>query len=38
MSKTIIEEHLKGSLRAFNNGVGACFEIVIPLKLKGSDT
>ncbi len=33
MSKTIVEKHLQGTIRAFNNDNGACFELVLPLRL-----
>lgn len=32
ISKIIVEKHLKGSLRAYNSEVGACFEITFPIK------
>ena len=32
MSRTIIEEHCRGALRAHNNDRGACFIISLPLK------
>ncbi|QOY52054.1 ATP-binding protein [Candidatus Sulfurimonas baltica] len=31
MSKTIIEEHLKGSLEAINKNAGACFTLKLPI-------
>ncbi|MCD6173176.1 MAG: hypothetical protein J7J96_05195, partial [Sulfurimonas sp.] len=36
MSKTIIEKHLHGILRAYNFGNGVCFEISLPLNIKDS--
>jgi len=33
MSKTIVEKHLKGILTAENSESGACFEIVLPMKI-----
>ena len=33
MSKTIIEKHLKGSLRTYNIDEGACFEIKLPYSI-----
>lgn len=35
MSKLIIEQHLGGSLIAYNQDGGACFEIQLPLIIKG---
>ena len=36
MSKTIIEKHLFGTLKVYNEGAGACFEIKLPYnKSKG---
>ncbi|WP_304543457.1 hybrid sensor histidine kinase/response regulator [Sulfurimonas microaerophilic] len=32
MSKTIIEEHCKGSIKVVNNSEGACFTIKLPLQ------
>ena len=34
MSKTIIEKHLNGKLKAYNNNVGACFEIIMPYTIE----
>ena len=34
VSKMIVEKHLKGSLRAFNNDLGGCFEIKHPIDIK----
>jgi len=35
MSKTIIEKHLQGTLTVENSKNGACFKIVIPMKIQG---
>lgn len=32
MTKTLIEDHLGGSIKAYNEDGGACFELTIPLK------
>ncbi len=32
MSKTIIEKHLLGKIKAYNHDKGACFEITLPIK------
>jgi len=33
MSKTIVEKHLLGELKAYNHDDGACFEIILPKQL-----
>ena len=34
MSKTIVQKHLHGTIKAYNRGSGACFELTIPLSYK----
>ena len=34
MSKTIVEKHLHGELKCYNEAAGACFEMILPLDIK----
>ncbi len=44
MSKTIVEKHLQGTIKAYNRvddkgiNIGACFEISIPIALEEGDS